>query len=142
MHTEKGIPQVMQMTDDQLKSMNDRKLVGAVLLDFSAGFDVVYHELQLGKLKCYGFMSASLSWMERYLSSRRQNVFYNGSILYSKDLRCGVPQGSCLGPLLYSIFTNALPSVMNRARVVMHADGSAMYSAASACNDLTDVLSR
>ena len=57
-----------QMTDRWLKSMDDRKLVGAVLLDFSAAFDVIGHELLLGK--CYGFKSAALSWMERYLSRR------------------------------------------------------------------------
>ena len=56
-----------QMTDDWLKSIDDRKLVGAVLLDFSAAFDVIDHELLLGKLKYYGFKSAALSWMESYL---------------------------------------------------------------------------
>uniref|UniRef100_A0A4W5P3U4 Reverse transcriptase domain-containing protein n=1 Tax=Hucho hucho TaxID=62062 RepID=A0A4W5P3U4_9TELE len=129
------------MTDDWLKSMDDGKLVGAVLLDFSAAFDVIDHELLLGKLKCYGFKDAALSWMESYLSRRRQKVFFNGSFSNSKDIHCGVPQGSCLGPLLYSIFTNDLPSVMNKARVVMYADDSTIYSAASECNELTNVLS-
>ena len=73
------------MTDDWLKSMDDRKLVGAVLLDFSAAFNVVDHELLLGKLKRYGFNSAALSWMESYLSRRRQKVFFNGSFSNSKD---------------------------------------------------------
>ena len=52
-----------QMTDDWLERMDDRKLVGAVLLNFSADFDVIDHELFLGKLKCYGFKSAALSWI-------------------------------------------------------------------------------
>jgi hypothetical protein len=110
------------MTEDWLKSMDDRKLVGAVLPDFSAAFDIIDHELLLGKLKCYVFKSAALCWMESNLSRRRQKVLFNGSISSSKDIHCGVPQGSCLGPLLYSIFTNDLPSVMNKARVVMYAD--------------------
>jgi hypothetical protein len=93
-----------QITDDWLKSMEDRKLVGAVLLDFSASFDVNDHELLLGKLKCYGFKSAALSRMESYLSRRRQKVFFNGSFLNSKYKQCGVPQGSRLGPLLYSLY--------------------------------------
>lgn len=130
-----------QMTDDWLKSMDDRKLVGAVLLNFSADFDVIDHELLLGKLKCYGFNSPSLSWMESYLSRRRQNMLFNGSFSNSNDIHCGVPQGSCLGPLLYSIFTIDLPSVMNKARVVMYADDSTVYSAASECYELSDVLS-
>ena len=106
-------------TNDRLLVKEDeRKLVGAVLLDFSAVFDVIDHELLLGKLKCYGFKSAALSWMESYLSRKRLKVFFNGSFSNSKDIHCSVPQGSCLGPLLYPIFTNDLPSVMNKARVV------------------------
>ena len=65
-----------QMTDDWLKTMDDRKLVGAVLLDFNAAFDGIDHELLLGKLKCYGFKSAALYWMESDLSSRRQKVCF------------------------------------------------------------------
>ena len=48
-----------QMTD-WLKSIGDRKLVGAVLLDFSAAFEIIDHELLLGKLKCYGFKDAAI----------------------------------------------------------------------------------
>jgi hypothetical protein len=81
------------MTDDWLKSMDDRMLVGVVLPDFSAAFDVIDHELLLGKLKCYGFKSAALSWMESYLC-RRQKVFFNGDFSNSKDIHCSVPQGS------------------------------------------------
>ena len=60
---------------DLLKSMDDRKFVGAVLLDFSAAFDVMDHELLLGKLKC----DAALFWMVSYLSRRRQKVLFSGS---------------------------------------------------------------
>lgn len=68
-------------------------------------------------------------------------MLFNGSFSNSKNIHSGVPQGSCLGPLLYSIFTNDLHSVMNNARVVMYADDSTMYSTALECNELTDVLS-
>ena len=67
-----------QMTDDWLKSMDDRKLVGVLLLDFGAAFNVNDYELLLAQLKCYDFKSAALSWMESYLSRRRQKVFFNG----------------------------------------------------------------
>lgn len=107
------------------------------MLDFSAAFD---HCLLLGKLKCY-FKFTALSWMGSYLSRRRQRVFFNGSFSDSKEVQCGVPQGSCLGPLVYSIFTNDLPSVLDKARVIMYADDSTMCSAALTYQELTDVLS-
>ena len=49
------------MTDDWLKSMDDRRLVGAVMLDFSTAFDVIDHSLLLNKLKCYGFGSVAMA---------------------------------------------------------------------------------
>lgn len=55
--------------------MDDGRLVGAVLLDFSAAFDVIDHCLLLRKLKSYGFSSVALSWMESYLSRGKERVF-------------------------------------------------------------------
>lgn len=92
------------MTDDCLVQTDDDNLVGAVLLDFSSAFDVLDNKLLLEKLKCYTFTSQTVHWFESYLTNRRQCVFYNASYLEVKELQCGVPQGSCLGPLLFSFF--------------------------------------
>ena len=100
---------LLQMSDDWLACLDNKKLVGAVMLDFSAAFDVIDHTLLVNKLKCYGFTSNALAWFSQYLSGRRQRVFFNGSFSNWNPINCGVPQGSCLGPLLYSIFTNDLP---------------------------------
>lgn len=81
-----------QMTDDWLKSIDDRRLVGALTLDFSAAFDVIDHYLWLGNLKCYGFKCTALPWMKSYPSKKRQRVFSNGSFSDSKDIQHGVPQ--------------------------------------------------
>lgn len=66
----------MKQCDHKLGSRqgSDRRLLGAMLLDFSAAFDVIDHYLLLGKLKCHGFNFTALSWMESYLSERRQRV--------------------------------------------------------------------
>ncbi len=86
------------MTDEWRLDMDIGKLVGVILLDFSAAFDVIDHSLLLEKLKHYGFSLSAIKLMESYLTNRNQTVFFNGSLSDMKYVDCGVPQGSCLGP--------------------------------------------
>lgn len=129
-----------QMTDDWLREIEEKKIVGAVLLDFSAAFDIIDHKLLLKKLECYGFDQSAVSWFESYLTERTQTVFFNGSYSDVRAVTCGVPQGSCLGPLLYTIFTNDLPLVINDANIAMYADDSTIYTSALTANDLNTAL--
>ena len=131
---------IVHMTDEWFKEIDNKIMVGTVMLHFSAAFYIIDHALLIAKLKCYGFADTTLSWMESYLSGRRQRVFFNGSLSVSKDVLCGVPQGICLGPLLFSIFTNDLPYVLEQRKVVMYVDESTLFCAASTCKELTDVL--
>ena len=96
------------MTDDWLKDIDQQNIVGAVLLDLSAAFDVIDHSLLLKKLKCYGFTPSAVAWIECYLTNRTQKVFFNGSLSNARHIQCGNPQGSSLGPLLFLIFKNYL----------------------------------
>jgi hypothetical protein len=72
-------------------------IVGAVLLDFSAAFDIIDHDLLLKKLS-----TSAILWIWSYLSNRTQRVLFNGSFSNAKYVKCGVPQGSSLGQALYS----------------------------------------
>ena len=123
------------MTDDWLKEMDNPKMTGAVLLDFSAACDVIDYNLLISKLECCGFSPTAIKLMKSYLTSRTQRVYYTGSWSHSRVLDCGVPQGSCLGPLLYGIFTNDLPSVLCKATVQMYADDSTLYYAAETVSE-------
>lgn len=82
------------MTDNWLEEIDANRLVGAVMLDFSAAFDLIDHKILLQKLECYGFTPLSLSWMGSYLSNRKQRVFFNGQYSSIKTIHCGVPQGT------------------------------------------------
>lgn len=129
-----------QMTDDWLRAIDEQNLVGAVMLDFTAAFDIIEHDILLEKLHCYGFLDSSLTWMESYLKNRSQTVFFNGSYSEFKMLNCGVPQGSCLGPLLYTIYTNDLTLVVKQAKISMYADDSTIYVAAKTVEEVNMIL--
>ena len=131
-----------QMTDNWLKDVDDSKAVAVVTLDLSAAFDVIDHDILIKKLTCYGFTPSATIMIMSYLTARTQRVYYNGSMSNSINLACGVPQGSCLGPLLFSIFTNDLPSVVKNSSIVMHADDSTMYYGAKTFHELNEVLSK
>ena len=85
------------------------------MIDMSAAFDVVDTELLLEKLNLYGFDRNSIQWIWSYLTYRSQAVYIEGSLSSLLPLEVGVPQGSILGPIFYTIFTNELPQVVHEA---------------------------
>ena len=80
--------------------------------------------------------------MALYLSKRKQRVFFNGSLSNIIQLEPGIPQGSCLGPLLFPIFTNDMPLTLSKARVSMYADDSTLYTSATTATEMTATLNK
>ena len=103
----------IQMCDVWLQSVGEGELAGACFLDMSAAFDIVNHSLLIQKLELYGFESNIIQWIQSYLSDRSQCVCIDGALSKLLPVRHGVPQGSILGPLLYTLFTNELPEIIH-----------------------------
>lgn len=80
--------------------------------------------------------------MKSYLSNREYTVYFNGSYSEVEEMRCGVPQGSCLGPLLFSIFTNDFPLVMEHATMAIYADDSTLYASERTVDQLNNILNK
>lgn len=126
------------LTDYCFRQTHGKLTVGVEFLDFSAAFDVVDHNLLLMTLSAHGFKNSAIKLLGSYLSNRKQCVSFNGSLLNTVTLTCGIPQGSCLGPL--SVFVNDMPYVLRRAYMSVYADETTMYVSSSCWDQLNDML--
>ena len=92
-----------------LLNMNSQRVTLLVLLDLSAAFDTVDNAILLKHLTTdFGIGGKALEWFSSYLSGRSQRVLFEGATSDNFDPRFGVPQGSCLGPLLFVVYASKL----------------------------------
>ena len=94
----------------------------ALYLDFSKAFDSVSHATLLAKLRLFGIGGSLLSLLSSYLTNRVQRVKLNNITSASLPVTSGVPQGSILGPLLFLVFINDLPTQVSHSQILLYAD--------------------
>jgi len=121
---------LLRVVNDILMKMNSQEVTLLVLLDLSAAFDTVNHDLLENRLnEEIGISDVALSWFKSYLRNRMQKVGIDGMISNPFDLTCGVPQGSCLGPILFIIYASKLFKIIEHDLPSAHcyADDTQLY---------------
>jgi hypothetical protein len=120
---------LLKVHDDVTRAVGEQKVVLVVLLDLSAAFDTVSHEYLLSTLQDLGVQETALAWIKSYLTSRHQQVSIKGTRSDEKELTCGVPQGSVLGPILFNIYTSSLGRLLRQQlpQYNLYADDSTLY---------------
>ena len=106
---------LLKVKSDIMQCLSNRKGVFLVLLDLSAAFDTVNHDILLNRLKSdLGIGGAVLQWFQSYLTGRSTCVGIDGVFSDVKPLKYGVPQGSMVGPVCFNIYTSQIGSIIKK----------------------------
>ena len=140
----KGRSTEQAMTDIILKITNaieNKKFAIGLFLDLSKAFDSIPHDILLWKLSLYGIRGVALNWFKSYLNHRSQYIQLNNISSACQPLTFGVPQGSILGPLLFLLFINDMPSISQIVKYILFADDTTGLYCSSSLDDLFTTLS-
>ena len=129
---------LLTFIDKVIQAIENGEYAIGIFLDFSNAFHTVDHKILLDNLDQYGIRGCALSWFRSYLSHRFQYVTYNGSQSSKQLIKCGVPQWSILGPLLFLVYINNLCIVCKSTEPVLFADDTNLFSSGSNASRLQD----
>ena len=133
---------LLNITEDLFDNIDKGCTTGIVMLDLQKAFDCIDHHILLQKLRFIGMSEKVTKWFEGYLIGRKQFITMNGISSNTKELTCGIPQGTIVGPMLFSIYVNDLPTAVKHSKVLMYADDTCLYFSSNNVQELTTTLNK
>ena len=127
---------ILTLLDSIYRNIEANRLTGVIFLDLKKAFDTVDHNILISKLRTFNIKETSLDWFKNYLDSRKQCVKLLNTKSDRKEITCGVPQGSILGPLLFILYINDLEKYLNDCKINLYADDTALYSSSTSYIEL------
>ena len=131
---------IADLTDDLFEGVNKGDTTLAAFIDLKKAFDTVNVDILLKKLTCAGVQGQTLNWCRSYLNGRSQRTTAIGTVSSKLPVKCGVPQGSVLGPLLFLVYINDLQGAVNGCKVKLYADDTVLYHSGIKVDEITQVL--
>ena len=119
---------LLYITEKIRKELDNGKGIGLVTLDLSKAFDTINHTILIRKLKALNIGPKTIAFFQNYLSNRTMIVNTPNDTSNIHTIKKGVPQGSILGPLLFTIYVNDLPKIVENCDVVLYADDTTLFT--------------
>ena len=118
---------IIELTTKLTNAIDDRKLTAGIFLDLSKAFDTVDHSIITSKLEHYGKRGIALQWFKNCLSNRYQIVKYKDNQSGKQMIKCGVPKGSVLGPILFLPYVNDIYRCSKQSSFILFADDNNVF---------------
>jgi retron-type reverse transcriptase len=128
--------QLLHVAHNATKRLDQKTPHHLVSFDFAKAFDKVPHNLLIHKLTNYRFSTQVTNWIREWLRGRTSKVTVNGQLSQSINVSSGVPQGSVLGPLLFTLYINDIPSKIAHSDCRLYADDTLLCSDADEQNSI------
>ena len=133
---------LLQITEQVRKELDNGNAVGMVAIDLSKAFDTIDHNILIKKLKSLNFGQGAVSFFSNYLSERTFMVRVKNDTSKIHNIKVGVPQGSILGPLLFTLYVNDMPRIVGESNIVLYADDTTLYTGSKYSGNIQVNLSR
>ena len=133
---------LITLVDNIVNGFDNNKFTVGTFLDYSKAFDTVDHEILLLKLNRYGIRGTANKLIRHYLSKRLQYTMFNNVCSEKKLIKCGVPQGSILGPLLFILYINDLHYSTKDSTLILFADDSSVFIQGDNMRDISNKMNR
>ncbi len=118
--------QLLKVLDVWTNAVESGDVIDCIYMDYAKAFDKVPHRRLVGKLSAYGINDDIVRWIEAFLTNRHQQVAVNGELSDLEKVKSGIPQGSVLGPLLFVIYINDLPDLL-QSQPYLFADDTKIF---------------
>ena len=131
---------LLKGTSDWYIDIDNGRYTVMIFIDLKIAFDTIDHQILLDKMQFYEITGHAHKWFSSYLGNRKQYCRVNGTTSSIENIDIGVPQGSCLGPLLFLLYINDLPFALKKVKATMYVDDTAISYSSDTSDELDLVI--